>query len=142
VVLFLYELVAAKGDSGWDWRWALLREWRRRRGLLFDLFAAAHSGSRAVRHHTVLIALLAAGMAAQAAAFLEKANWLTAMDTIVWTAADLSDPVLAAALAYLIGYTDSYEMQLAVYFAIPAVTFRAERSMARRPKSDAGAGAD
>src|SRR3954471_18326081 len=33
---------------------------------------------------TVLIALLAAGMAAQAAAFLEKANWLTAMDTVVW----------------------------------------------------------
>src|SRR6195256_3578197 len=33
---------------------------------------------------TVLITLLAAGMAAQAAAFLEKANWLTAMSNVVW----------------------------------------------------------
>ena len=33
---------------------------------------------------TVLITLLAAGMAAQAVAFLEKANWLTALDNVVW----------------------------------------------------------
>ena len=33
---------------------------------------------------TVLITLLAAGMAAQAVAFLERANWLTSLDTVVW----------------------------------------------------------
>ena len=33
---------------------------------------------------TVLITLLAAGMAAQAVAFLERANWLTPLDTVVW----------------------------------------------------------
>jgi high-affinity iron transporter len=33
---------------------------------------------------TVLITLLAAGMAAQAVAFLERANWLASLDTVVW----------------------------------------------------------
>src|SRR6195952_6039630 len=40
---------------------------------------------------TVLITLLAAGMAAQAAAFLEKANWLTAMRNVVWDTSGLLD---------------------------------------------------
>jgi high-affinity iron transporter len=75
---------------------------------------------------TVLIALLAAGMAAQAAAFLEKANWLTAMDTIVWDSGwILPDSSFAGrALHTLIGYTDQpTAMQLAVYLAILLVTF-------------------
>jgi len=33
---------------------------------------------------TALITLLAAGMATQAVAFLERANWLTSLDTVVW----------------------------------------------------------
>ena len=75
---------------------------------------------------TVLIALLAAGMAAQAAAFLEKANWLTAMDNVVWDSgwllSDASIP--GKALHTLIGYTDQpTAMQLMVYLAILAVTF-------------------
>ena len=75
---------------------------------------------------TVLIALLAAGMAAQAAAFLEKANWLTAMNNVVWDSAWLlSDSSLPGkALHTLIGYTDQpTAMQLVVYLAILAVTF-------------------
>ena len=75
---------------------------------------------------TVLIALLAAGMAAQAVAFLEKANWLTAMDNVVWDSGWLlSDAsLLGKALHTLIGYTDQpTAMQLTVYLAILLVTF-------------------
>ena len=75
---------------------------------------------------TALIALLAAGMAAQAAAFLEKANWLTAMDNVVWDSSWLlsDSSILGKALHTLIGYTDQpTAMQLAVYIAILAVTF-------------------
>ena len=75
---------------------------------------------------TALIALLAAGMAAQAAAFLEKANWLTALDNVVWDSSWLlsDSSILGKALHTLIGYTDQpTAMQLAVYLAILAVTF-------------------
>jgi high-affinity iron transporter len=75
---------------------------------------------------TVLIALLAAGMAAQAAAFLEKANWLTAMDNVVWDSGWLlsDSSILGKALHTLIGYTDQpTAMQLVVYVAILVVTF-------------------
>ena len=75
---------------------------------------------------TVLIALLAAGMAAQAAAFLERANWLTALDNVVWDSGWLlSDSSLVGrALHVLIGYTDQpTAMQLLVYVAILLITF-------------------
>jgi high-affinity iron transporter len=75
---------------------------------------------------TVLIALLAAGMAAQAAAFLERANWLTALDNVVWDSGWLlSDSSLAGrALHTLVGYTDQpTAMQLTVYVAILLITF-------------------
>ena len=75
---------------------------------------------------TALIALLAAGMAAQAAAFLEKANWLTAMDNVVWDSSWLlsDSSILGKALHTLIGYTDQpTALQLVVYVAILAVTF-------------------
>ena len=65
-------------------------------------------------------------MAAQAAAFLEKANWLTMMDNVVWDSGWLlSDgSLLGKALHTLIGYTDQpTAMQLSVYLAILAVTF-------------------
>ena len=65
-------------------------------------------------------------MAAQATHFLEQANWLAAMDTIVWDSGwILSDTSLVGrALHTLIGYTDQpTAMQLAVYLAILLVTF-------------------
>jgi high-affinity iron transporter len=74
---------------------------------------------------TVLITLLAAGMASQAVAFLERANWLTRLDTVVWDSAWLiSDKSIAGrALHTLIGYTDQpTEMQLLVYVAVLLVT--------------------
>ena len=74
---------------------------------------------------TVLITLLAAGMAAQAVAFLESANWLTSLDTVVWDSGWLlSDKSIAGrAMHTLIGYTDQpTEMQLLVYVAVLLAT--------------------
>jgi high-affinity iron transporter len=74
---------------------------------------------------TVLITLLAAGMAAQAVAFLERANWLTSLDSVAWDSAWLlSDKSIAGrAMHTLIGYTDQpTEMQLLVYLAVLIVT--------------------
>src|ERR1700676_5116774 len=75
---------------------------------------------------TVLITLLAAGMAAQAVAFLERANWLNSLDTVVWDSAWLlSEKSIAGRTMHtLIGYTDQpTEMQLLVYAAVLLVTF-------------------
>jgi high-affinity iron transporter len=127
VVLFLYGVVAG-GDSGWD---VLLGGFA---GLalgvmvcLLTYFGLVRIPMRALfATTTVLIALLAAGMAAQAAAFLEKANWLTALDTIVWDSGWLlsDSSFLGRALHTLIGYTDQpTAMQLTVYLAILLATF-------------------
>jgi high-affinity iron transporter len=74
---------------------------------------------------TVLITLLAAGMAAQAVAFLERANWLTSLDTVVWDSGWLLSEagMPGRALHTLIGYTDQpTQMQLFVYLAVIAIT--------------------
>jgi high-affinity iron transporter len=74
---------------------------------------------------TILITLLAAGMAAQAVAFLEQANWLTPLDTVVWDSGWLLSQasISGRTLHTLIGYTDQpTEMQLLVYVAVLAVT--------------------
>src|SRR5262249_51187864 len=84
---------------------------------------------------TILIALLAAGMGAQAAAFLAQANLLTMLDTVVWdTSWLLSDSsFVGKALHTLIGYTDQpTAMQLVVYVAILLLTFILMR-MVRAP---------
>jgi len=73
---------------------------------------------------SALIALLAAGMAAQAIAFLEQADILTALDQTVWdTSWLLSDSsYLGRALHTLIGYVDQpTAMQLIVYAATLAI---------------------
>src|SRR6185369_5528005 len=75
---------------------------------------------------TVLIALLAAGMAAQATAFLQRANWVTALDTVVWDSGWLlsDSSFVGRALHTLIGYTDQpTAMELAVYLSILLATF-------------------
>src|SRR5882757_9404461 len=128
VVLFLYGVVAGSDDS------ALSVALGGFAGLLLGALVCVLTYVGLVRIPTrtlfavttVLIALLAAGMASQAAAFLEKANWLTAMDNVVWDSAWLlSDAsILGKALHTLIGYTDQpTAMQLVVYVAILAVTF-------------------
>jgi len=127
VVLFLYGVIAG-GDSGWDVGFGGFI------GLalgiatcLLTYFGLVRIPTRALfATTTVLIALLAAGMAAQAAAFLEKANWLTAMDNVVWDSAWLlsDSSIIGKALHTLVGYTDQpTAMQLTVYLAILLGTF-------------------
>ncbi len=127
VVLFLYGVIAG-GDSGWDVAFGGFV------GLalgiatcLLTYFGLLRIPTRALfATTTVLIALLAAGMAAQAAGFLEKANWLTAMDNVVWDSAWLlsDSSIIGKALHTLIGYTDQpTAMQLTVYLAILLATF-------------------
>jgi high-affinity iron transporter len=74
---------------------------------------------------TVLITLLAAGMAAQAVAFLQRADWLNSLDNVVWDSEWLlSDKSIAGrALHTLIGYTDQpTAMQLVAYVAVLFIT--------------------
>jgi high-affinity iron transporter len=73
---------------------------------------------------SALIALLAAGMAAQAIAFLEQADILTALDQTVWDTSWLvsDSSLLGRALHTLIGYVDQpTAMQLIAYAATLAV---------------------
>jgi high-affinity iron transporter len=128
VVLFLYGVVAGSDDS------ALGVALGGFIGLLLGALVCVLTYAGLVRIPTrklfavttVLIALLAAGMAAQAAAFLEKANALTTMNNVVWDSGWLlsDSSILGKALHTLIGYTDQpTAMQLVVYVAILAATF-------------------
>src|SRR2546421_6231645 len=88
---------------------------------------------------TVLITLLAAGMAAQAVAFLERANWLTPLDSVVWDSGWLlsQESIVGRTMHTLIGYTDQpTEMQLLVYLGVLVVTVMLMRLTA--PEQRAG----
>ena len=128
VVLFLYGVLAASEDSSWSVALGgFLGLALGAAVCLLTYFGLLRIPTRALfTTTTVLIALLAAGMAAQAAAFLERANWLTALDNVVWDSGWLlSDSSLVGrALHVLIGYTDQpTAMQLIVYLAILLITF-------------------
>ena len=74
---------------------------------------------------TVLITLLAAGMAAQAVAFLQRTNWLTPLDTVMWDSGWLlsESSIVGRALHTLVGYTDQPRgMQIVIYLAVILVT--------------------
>ena len=91
---------------------------------------------------TVLITLLAAGMAAQAVVFLERANWLTSLDTVVWDSAWLLSEasLVGRTMHTLIGYTDQpTEMQLLVYAGVLVLTFMLMRFTGSRPARPATA---
>jgi high-affinity iron transporter len=85
---------------------------------------------------TVLITLLAAGMAAQAVAFLERADWLTPLDNVVWDSGWLlsESSIAGRTLHTLIGYTDQpTEMQLVVYATVLLATFMLMRLTGSQP---------
>jgi len=89
---------------------------------------------------TVLITLLAAGMAAQAVAFLERANWLNSLDTVVWDSAWLlSEASIAGRTMHtLVGYTDQpTQMQLLVYLAVLVATVMLMRLTGSQPTNRA-----
>jgi high-affinity iron transporter len=126
VVLFLYGVAAAQGGASWSMAAGSFI------GLILGSLVCltTYLGliTIPIRYlfgvTSALIALLAAGMAAQAIAFLEQANILTALDETVWdTSWILSDSsYLGRALHTLIGYVDQpTAMQLIVYAATLAV---------------------
>ena len=91
---------------------------------------------------TALVTLLAAGMAAQAVAFLERANWLNSLDTVVWDSAWLlpETSIAGRTMHTLIGYTDQpTEMQLLVYVAVLIATFMLMRFAGSQPAKPAPA---
>jgi high-affinity iron transporter len=144
VVLFLYGVVAAGDDSTWS---VALGGFA---GLLLGALVCSLTYFGLVRipmralfaTTTALIALLAAGMAAQATAFLERANWLTALDAIVWDSGWLlsDSSFLGRALHTLVGYTDQPTvMQLTVYLAVLLVTFALMRAYGMAAKDGASA---
>lgn len=83
-----------------------------------------------------MLALLAAGMAAQAVTFLEQAQIVTAFADTVWDTSDFisDDSILGKTLHTLIGYTaQPTGMQLIVYLATLAITFTLMRLFGQVP---------
>ncbi|TAK47938.1 MAG: iron permease [Xanthobacteraceae bacterium] len=126
VVLFLYGIVTTEGGASVALGGAL--------GVILGVLVCVLTYRGLVqipmRHlfgvTTTLIAFLAAGMASQAIAFLERANWITVLDKVVWNSEWLlsDSSLLGRALHTLIGYTDQpTAMQLVVYIVSLGVTF-------------------
>ena len=120
VVLFLYGVAAAQGGGNW----ALVAGGFA--GLLLGSLVCllTYLGLLSIPSRylfgvtSALIALLAAGMAAQAIAFLEQANIVTALDQTLWDTSWLlrDSSFLGRALHTLIGYVDQpTAMQVVVY---------------------------
>lgn len=82
---------------------------------------------------SIMIAFLAAGMAAQAVAFLEQAGIVSALSSIVWNSADILSQTspLGILLHTLVGYSDQPTwMELAVYLATLLAMFALMRMFA------------
>ncbi len=128
VVLFLYGIIASEGGVNYG---ILI-------GGVIGLFLGAAvslltylgllrvPGRYLFAVTSVMIAFLAAGMAAQAIAFLEQADKLSLFNAVVWNTSNiLSDSsLLGKVLHTLVGYNDQPTgMQVAVYVAILALTY-------------------
>ena len=90
---------------------------------------------------SLLIAFLAAGMASQAIAFLEKADALTALNRVIWDTSSLlsESSIPGRALHTLIGYTDQpTQMQLLIYLATLAAMFGLMKAFAPAERPHAG----
>jgi high-affinity iron transporter len=120
VVLFLYGVAAAQGGASWGMvAGGVVGLVLGASVCLLTYLGLITIPTRYLFSVTsALIALLAAGMAAQAIAFLEQANIVTSLDQTVWdTSWILSDSsFLGRALHTLIGYVDQpTAMQVVVY---------------------------
>jgi high-affinity iron transporter len=85
---------------------------------------------------SAMIALLAAGLASQAIAFLQQADVLTALSSVLWDSSGiLSDSSLVGRILHtLIGYNDHPSgMQVIVYLAVLAFTFGLMKVVAPPP---------
>lgn len=127
VVLFLYGIVASEGSTSGVLLGGMI-------GLVLGALVCVltYNGLLKVPGRylfavtSLLIAFLAAGMASQAIAFLEKANVMTALDEVIWDTSWLlsESSIPGRALHTLIGYTDQpTKMQLVIYLVTLAATF-------------------
>ena len=128
VALFLYGVVASDGGSSWSLATGGIIGLALGAAVcLLTYFGLMRIPPRALfATTTVLITLLAAGMATQAVAFLERANWLNALDTVVWDSEWLlpEKSIAGRAMHTLMGYTNQpTQMQLVVYVAVLLATF-------------------
>jgi high-affinity iron transporter len=135
VVLFLYGIIVANNETGWSIALGGLL------GLLagIALSALTYLGllqiptRRLFQVTSALIALMAAGMAAQAIAFLAQADIATALAARVWDTSRFvaDDSILGRVLHVLFGYTDRpSELQLVIYVATVAIIFGLMRAFA------------
>jgi high-affinity iron transporter len=128
VALFLYGVAASDGGSALSLALGGLIGLALGGGVcLLTYFGLMRIPQRALfATTTALITLLAAGMAAQAVAFLERANLLTPLDRVVWDSGWLLSEasIVGRTMHTLVGYTDQpTEMQLVIYAAVLLVTF-------------------
>jgi high-affinity iron transporter len=138
VALFLYGLAASAGTSGLD----LLAGGALGLLLGVGVTALTYLGLVTIptrwlfRVTTVLIGFLAAGLAAQAMAFLQQAGIINALADTAWnTSAILSDTSLFGRVLHtLIGYTDQpSELQVAAYAVVLIGGFGLSKAFAPSP---------
>jgi len=139
IVLFLYGIAISGSDSAFSMALGGVI------GLLFGVGLGALTYLGLLRIHSRhlfavtgwLIALLAAGMAAQVVALLDQAQIATALNSTVWDSSWLlSDGSLAGKMLHtLIGYTAQPTlMQLITYIATLAIIFTLMRLFGHTPK--------
>lgn len=126
VVLFLYGVAAAQGGASWGMAFGGCI------GLVLGSLVclATYLGLVTIPTRylfgvtSTLIALLAAGLAAQAIAFLQQAAIVTSLDETVWdTSWLLSDSsLLGRALHTLIGYVDQPTAMQVIVYAVTLTT--------------------
>ncbi|MBV9235371.1 MAG: FTR1 family protein [Xanthobacteraceae bacterium] len=139
VVMFLYGVLATEGATGLEVLTGGIA------GMLLGALvcAATYFGMLTIPQRylfgvtSFMIALLAAGMAAQAIGFLEQANVVLALDRVAWDSSWLlsDSSILGRVLRTLIGYNDRPTvMQLTVYCATLAVMFSLMKLLAPPPR--------
>ncbi|GGC64668.1 FTR1 family iron permease [Chelatococcus reniformis] len=144
VVLFLYGILVGGGASAASVALGGMLGVVAGAAVAYALYRglAAIPVKRLFQVTTVMIALLAAGLAAQAVGILQSAGYLNVLAYPLWnTSAVLpQDSIVGRVLATLIGYTDQPSgLQLIAYLATLAAVFtlsrRAAASTAPRPAS-------
>jgi high-affinity iron transporter len=135
VVLFLYGVVLANGESNWS----LLAGGMLGLGAGVALSALTYAGLVIIPSRylfgvtSFLIAFLAAGMASQCVRFLDQADILTLLNSTLWDTSALlpADSLAGRVLHTLAGYDDRPSiMQAIVYLATLAAIFGAMRIFA------------